>query len=346
MRHGLKTYTGLTTKHVLSGVQGLNEEVSFVSNYIDEFLYTDQETDTVAEVLNSVRSSRGKMVRPQLLLLASRFGPDYTDRRQHLCKLGAFVEIVHMASLIHDDIIDDSPLRRSRPTVQQQYGKDMAVFTGDFLISRVLRHLAEEGMTQEAVSIGQTIEEMCRGELMQKSCRWDTQTSIDAYLRNIYSKSVALIMVSAQLGAVGSNSSEQTITCLTEIGEHLGYMYQVRDDLLDFVSDQRQEGKPVYRDFADGIYTLPVLYALKQPQSAARLKEIAAADINSPGYVELMQEMREIVRQSGGIAFGWQQIESHAAEAKRKLQSLPEHEAGLGIDHIIDKLLGNNHKQA
>jgi len=326
-------------ENILLSVKGLRAELSFVDNYIGEFLCTDQETGMVAQVLGSARNSRGKMIRPMLLLLAARMGPQYAARRQRLCKLGALLEIVHMASLIHDDIIDDSPLRRGRPTVQQQYGKDMAVFAGDFMISRVFCHLAEESMTREGQSIGRAIEEMCRGELGQMSCRWDTETTVSAYLRNIYGKSVALFVESIRLGAQVSGAGEHTVNCLTDIGEHIGYMFQMRDDLLDFLSDQQQEGKPVHRDFADGIYTLPVLYALGQPQSATRLREIAAINSDSPHYGELLWEMRELVRHSGGIDFTWRQIENHAAQAKRQIQSLPAQEVRLGLEKLMERLL-------
>ncbi|MCL2496400.1 MAG: polyprenyl synthetase family protein [Clostridiales bacterium] len=326
-------------ENTLLSVKGLNVELSFVDNYIDEFLRTDQETGMVAQVLSNARGSRGKMIRPLLLLLAARFGPHYMSKRQRLCKLGALVEIVHMSSLVHDDIIDDSPLRRGRPTVQQQYGKDMAVFAGDFMISRVLHHLAEESLTREGMIIGRTIEEMCRGELGQMSCRWDTETTIDAYLRNIYGKSVALFVESVQLGARVSGAGEHTVNCLTAIGEHIGYMFQMRDDLLDFISEQRREGKPVHKDFTDGIYTLPVLYALGQPLSAARLREVAGINSDCPDYGALLQEMRELVRQSGGIAFCRRQIENHATQAGRQLKSLPAQEARLGLGDLIERLL-------
>jgi len=292
----------------------------------------------VDNVFSSVRNSRGKMIRPQLLLLAARFGPHYQDRQRNLCKLGAMVEIVHMASLIHDDIIDDSPLRRSRPTLQHKYGKDMAVVAGDFMISRVLRYLAEEQLMQEALNIGRTIEEMCRGELRQMACRWDTKTTIDAYLRNIHGKTVALFVEAVQMGARGSGASADLSDCLTAIGEHVGYMFQMRDDLLDFISAEDAEGKPVHRDFADGIYTLPVLYAFGQPSCGPRLEEIAGSEPASPGYGGLLREMGELVRQSGGIDFCRRQIENHAAQAKQQIAALPDHEARLGLGNLIDYL--------
>ncbi|MCL1905980.1 MAG: polyprenyl synthetase family protein [Clostridiales bacterium] len=326
---------------LLFSVKGLSAELSFVDGYIGEFLCTDFETGPVAQVLSGARASRGKMIRPLLLLLAARFGPQYQARHQRLCKLGAMVEIVHMASLIHDDVIDDSPLRRNRPTMQHLYGKDMAVFAGDFMISRVLRHLSEERLNREGVGIGRTIEEMCRGELGQMSCRWDTKTTVDAYLRNIYGKTVALFVEAMRLGAVTSGACERVVNRLTAIGEHIGYMFQMRDDLLDFISDEGQEGKPVHRDFADGIYTLPVLYAFTQPSCGQRLKEIAGQDSLSSGYEDLLPEMGKLVRQSGGIDFCRRQIENHAVLAYRQIAALPAGEAGQGLSTLIERVLDN-----
>ncbi|MCL1983364.1 MAG: polyprenyl synthetase family protein, partial [Clostridiales bacterium] len=221
-------------ENLILNVEGLSEELSCVDSYIGEFLGTRPETGAMDDIFRSIRSTRGKMIRPLLLLLAARFGPQRTARRQHLCKLGALVEIVHMASLVHDDIIDDSPLRRGRATIQQQFGKDMAVYAGDFMISRVLRHLSTEQMLQEGLIIANTIEDMCCGELGQMTCRWNTETTTDMYLSNIYGKSVAIFVGALQLGGMGSESPKETVDCLVKIGRHMGFMYQMRDDLLDF----------------------------------------------------------------------------------------------------------------
>jgi len=319
-------------------IQDLSEELSLVDAYIDEVLRTDPETAAVDKVFDCVRGTRGKMIRPMLLLLAARFGPRYRDTRQYLCKVAALVEVVHMASLIHDDIVDDSPLRRGLPTIQRQFGKDMAVFAGDFMLSRVLRHLFEQQMTGEGIIFGQTIEEMCRGELGQKACRWDTETPVEAYLRNIHGKSVVLFATAARLGGEGSGVSEDLTSCLAALGEQVGYMFQMRDDLLDFISAEGEEGKPVHQDFADGIYTLPVLHALAQP-CGPRLREIAAADSATPGYGELLREMGDLVRENGGIDFCRRQIENQAALARRQIQALPQQEARLALGMLVERLL-------
>jgi heptaprenyl diphosphate synthase len=173
------------------------------------------------------------------------------------------------------------------------------------------------------------------------SCRWNTETSVEEYLRNIFGKSAALFVAAAQLGGEGSGTSQNIVGSLTAIGEHLGYMFQMRDDLLDFISAESKEGKPVHKDFADGIYTLPVLYAFTQPSCGQRLREIARSDSTASGYGELLREMRQIVLQSGGIDFCRQQMENHAALAGRQVAALMEQEMrlGLGLGRLIEELL-------
>jgi len=319
----------------------LHDELTTVDAYIDEYLETDMDTGVVADVFDSVRSPRGKMIRPCLLLLSARFGPDYTSSRDRLCRLGALVEIIHMASLIHDDIIDNSPLRRGRSTVQARFGKDMAVYAGDFMLSRAMYYLSKENMLKAGAIMARTIEDMCRGELGQMVCRWDTETTLDAYLKNVYGKTVALFVTAARLGAGESGCADREIGYLGGIGEDLGYMFQMRDDLLDFVSDEKKEGKPVHKDFSDGIYTMPVLYAFGNADCGDRLREIAALSSDTPGYAEYIFEMSELIRVSGGLEFTGTQIESHAVQALRQLTTLPRRSATSVIKRLIRMLTSN-----
>lgn len=314
-------------------VAGLREELAQVDKYIDVFLETELETGVTADLFDLVRGTRGKMVRPILLLLAGRFGPDYCAARDRLCKLAAVVEVIHMASLIHDDIIDDSPLRRGRHTVQARFGKDMAVYAGDFMLSRVMYTLAKENLPRAGVTMGRAIEEMCRGELGQMACRWDAETTIETYLKNIYGKTAALFVAAAQLGAAESGCTERDIGYLGGMGENFGYIFQMRDDILDFTSEAGREGKPVHQDFADGIYTLPVLYALSHPATGARLREVTAR--GAAGAPGLTDEMCALVRAGGGIDLTWAQIENHAVQARRNLSALPRCAATVALEALV-----------
>ena len=319
----------------LPAIEDLQEELDLVDKNIDVLLQTDTYDGSVADVFASVRSQRGKMIRPTLLLLAARFGRNYAGQLDRLCKLGALVEIVHMASLIHDDIIDDSPLRRGRISIQARFGKDVAVYAGDFLISRVMHCICVGGMTSSGVVIARTIEEMCRGEISQKSCRWDTETTIGSYIRNIYGKTAVLFKTAAQIGAAEGGADEQDVGCLRSIGKSLGYMFQLRDDLIDIVSDGHKQGKPVNRDFSQGIYTMPVLFAFGNHACGGRLREIAGMGAEEANYGKRLAEMRALVGGSGGLEFTWAKIDEYAAQVQRRISSLPRKSAALAIEQLV-----------
>lgn len=318
-----------------AAVPGLDDELALVDSYIDQFLHADLDTDDTDNILRTVREGRGKMIRPSLLLLAGRFGPGYPVCRDLLCRLGAMVEIIHMASLVHDDIVDDSPLRRNRPTAQSRFGKDMAVYAGDFMLCRAMFHMFGQDFPEGGMLLCRAMEEMCRGEIGQFACRWDTETTMDTYLVNIRGKTVALFTAACRLGAMASGCGENLMNRLARVGEHLGHMFQLRDDLLDYLSEESREGKPVHKDFSDGIYTMPVLYALGNGGCGQRLREIARCDAGHEAYADLLCEMRRLVCASGGIEFTRGQIENHAVQAQRQLSMLPRNDSARVVQKII-----------
>lgn len=317
--------------------EGLERDLAAVEHYIQEYLQTSAETGVLADVFHSVRNTKGKMVRPIFLLISAQFGYRFEQMRDNLCKLAALIEIIHTASLIHDDIIDDSPTRRGRSTVQAQFGKDIAVYAGDFMLSRVMCTLSRENMGASGVILGEAIEAMCRGELGQMTSRWDTETTMGTYLRNIYGKTTALFIGAARIGASESGCSETVVGYLSGVGENLGYMFQMRDDYLDFCSDELQEGKTVHKDFADGIYTMPVLFAFGTP-CGDRLREIASLHPCSTDYAERLTEVRELIRSSGGLDFTLEQIKKHSIQAKRQLRAIPKCKATDMINSIFQYL--------
>ena len=224
-------------------------------------------------ILRDMEMSRGKRLRPRLLLMASRYGSEFQGSRSRLCRLGALVELVHMASLIHDDIVDDAPLRRGMPTTQSKYGKDMAVYAGDLILSRIVQSLFRDGFMRVGAYFGDTVEAMCLGELGQMEYRGREDITVDQYMSNIYGKTAALCRLACVAGAVESGCSDEVTSQLEQLGINFGYMFQIRDDLLDFISTSAEEGKPTQVDFREGIYTLPVIYAM---QDAGSMSEAAA----------------------------------------------------------------------
>ena len=254
----------------------------------------------VGAVLDDAFSTAGKMIRPRLVLLSGSFGPFYEVKIDKLFKLAAMIELTHLASLIHDDIVDDAPFRRGERSVQSKYGKDAAVYAGDFIICRINYTLARENMNEAAAVLSQTIEHMCEGEIGQAMCRYREDVSTDDYLWNIQGKTTALFKAACQLGASEMGCSKETVSKLSAFGECLGTMFQLRDDLLDFTSDEAQIGKETHKDFRDGIYTMPVLMTLKDPEGRKVLLPIIQENSKHRISDSDIARMEEAVVRYGG----------------------------------------------
>lgn len=228
----------------------------------------------VGAALDDAFGTLGKMIRPRLLLLCASFGPLFEVKQDRLCKLAAMLELTHLASLIHDDIVDEAPYRRGERSFQSKYGKDAAVYAGDFIISRVNYYVAKEGLNDSGVILAKTIEHMCEGEIGQALCRYREDVTTDDYLWNIRGKTTALFRSACRIGAMEAGCSKETVDRLADFGDCIGTMFQLRDDLLDFTSTEEELGKETHKDFRDGIYTMPVLMALRSPGGREELLPI------------------------------------------------------------------------
>ena len=313
----------------------LQTEMAEVEKHLAACLRDPGFGGAVGEILRDVGESKGKRLRPRLLLLAGRYGARFETARERLCRLGALVELVHMASLIHDDIVDDAPLRRGAPTIQSKYGKDRAVYAGDLLLSRIVQSLFRDGFTRVGAFFGEAVEAMCMGELGQMACRFREDTTVDQYMRNIYGKTAALCRLACRAGAVESGCREDVQAHLEDLGVNFGYMFQIRDDLLDFVSDAAREGKCTQMDFREGILTLPVLYAMeKEPARQKIVALLREAEAGGFGEKEA-QCLQEIVASSGGLARAAADMEMYAQKALQAVETLPDH----GVSDVFRGLL-------
>lgn len=240
-----------------------------------------------------------------------------------------------MASLIHDDIVDDSPLRRGLPTVQEKYGKDRAVYAGDLLLSRIVQSLFRDGYVRVGQSFGQAVEEMCVGEVGQMSCRYREDVTVGQYMRNIYGKTAALCRLACSAGAAESGCSEEVKEMLEELGINFGYMFQIRDDLLDFVSDSSREGKPTQADFREGILTLPVLYAMEDEKARSLIIRLMREAEKGSFGSEQAEQLVSTVGNSGGLARAYSDMQMYADRALAAVEALPE----LEVKNVLRGLL-------
>ncbi len=323
----------------VNSLPGMTGELRCVEKYLSEYMPTEQVDDAAGEIMLEVSASKGKRFRPMLVILSGQCGRKNSDVRESLCKIGALTEMVHMASLIHDDIVDDSPLRRGVPTVQHKFGKDMAVYSGDILLGRVLRILFDEDFSLVGSYLGQTIEDMCRGEINQMNHYFDPETTVEQYMANIYGKTASLFQFACRAGAMIGECGSEQIEALCDYGRHLGYLFQIRDDLLDFVSDPHMEGKPTHMDFREGILTLPVLMALRKRSCHEKIRELIELAHTGELTAEDIRELDLIIRRSGALDETFAEMDVHNAAAKQALRLLPDSQAVNTLNKLLDVLM-------
>ncbi|WP_434512005.1 polyprenyl synthetase family protein [Desulfitobacterium sp. AusDCA] len=222
----------------------------------------DKAQGMIRQSCSQLLTSGGKRLRPLLTLQSGMcFGPLNTATIQ----ASVAAELIHMASLIHDDVIDHSDLRRGLPTINSQQGNLAAVLTGDYLFAEAFHILSSHQLLASMNYLVEAIQAMCTGEVDQANRQFDLSVSENDYFERISRKTGILLASSCRSGAATASASNEDIDRLGNFGMHLGYAYQIIDDLLDFTGDPQQTGKPVAADLINGHITLPIIYLLKHP---------------------------------------------------------------------------------
>ncbi|MCW2278463.1 polyprenyl synthetase family protein [Heliophilum fasciatum] len=294
-----------------------------LSNYMD----TDHPTLTAAS--GHLLYAGGKRLRPAFVLLAGRFH-NYSFER--LLPLAVTMEMIHMATLVHDDVIDESETRRGTPTVRARWGNRVSMHAGDHLFARSLLLIAEMNNPIIARVLAETSVEMCEGEIQQMATAFDVEQNFRDYLYRIKRKTALLLSASCQLGAVAVDAPPYMIRALKWYGYHLGMAFQVTDDILDLEADEAKLGKPIGSDLRQGIMTLPVLEAIAQVQDP-KLKTLLAKQEKSEREV---QEAIRIIKQTDAIARSHRVAQLYLAKAKAELSRLPNIPARDSMAMIAD----------
>lgn len=216
----------------------------------------------------------GKLIRPRLVIFCGAFGEKFSEKKDRLSSIAAMVELTHISSLIHDDIVDDGLLRRGKPSVQSKYGKDAAVYAGDYIMANINRYACENGLSYVNAVISKAVEKMCLGEIRQAVSKYKLDIDKNYYFKSIYAKTAVLIKAACALGAAETGCDSSTVKILEKFGEKLGILFQIRDDLLDFTSDRSHQGKLTHSDFRNGIYTLPIIKTLENKEGYKKLRPI------------------------------------------------------------------------
>jgi len=261
----------------------------------------------------------GKRLRPVFVLLSGKFGHYSLDE---LKRVAVPLELIHMASLVHDDVIDDADTRRGQPTVKAKWDNRIAMFTGDYLHGKSLVIATELEQPRIHQILSGAIVQMCIGEMEQIRDFFNTEQSVRNYLLRIRRKTALLIAISCQLGAMAAGAPKRHSDILYRYGYNVGMLFQITDDLLDLCGTEKAIGKPPGSDLRQGNITLPVLYALQEPGLRDKLLEEIARIQEAGGSADSSAAVK-LVRGSAGIRQAEALAERYMAKALKLLEGLP-----------------------
>ncbi len=261
------------------------------------------EDGMLGSALSHIRQRGGKRMRPMLMLLMAKNYGAISQVTQHSA---VGLELLHTASLVHDDVVDESGERRGQASVNATYNNKVAVLVGDYILSTALLHVSftgNQGIVQELSELGRTL---AAGEILQLSNIQNQQISEDVYYQVIQQKTAALFQSCAAIGALSAGATAEDVKKAGEFGKNLGIMFQIRDDIFDYF-DSKEIGKPTGNDMTEGKLTLPVIYALNNTDFDSMqtlAKKVKAGTINPDEIAVLV----EFTKQQGGIEYAEQKM--------------------------------------
>jgi heptaprenyl diphosphate synthase len=285
----------------------------------------DHDDPFIALASRHLADAGGKRFRPLLTLLASELGSGIND---DVIAAAAGVELTHLASLYHDDVMDEAVVRRGTPSANAAYGNSIAILVGDLLFGTASSIIADLGA--EAVKIqAQTFVRLCSGQIRDARQPGPGEDPVAYYLRVLEDKTGVLIATAARYGAMFAGCPDDIVATMREYGERLGMAFQLADDLIDIASDPQESGKTPGTDLREGKATLPVLYARASTDPAdARLQELLAADLR---HEDLLAETLELLRRHPAMARAGERTQAVAQQARDALAPLPDSEAKTAL---------------
>lgn len=296
---------------------------------------SDDSGAQIREMTRHMVQSGGKRIRPIMTLLAARtFAAD--EDVEKTVPVAAAAELIHMATLAHDDVIDKASTRRGEATVNSLWDNHTAVLAGDVMLARALVMLVDHGTPAIVRIMSDMIRRMCDGEIEQKATlgRLD-QTELD-YFERIEKKTALFFAACCETGAIHQGAAPEHVEALAEYGRNIGMAFQIVDDLLDVSADAAVVGKPVGNDLAEGVFTLPILYVMRQDGVGPRVSDILRTWPLTTGQID---ELLTLVRQNGAIEYSQGVAEDFVRRAQQHLETVPTSPGRELLFRVADELL-------
>ncbi len=277
-------------------------------------------------------NSGGKRLRPLMVLIAAN-ALNYAGTHHHT--LASIIEFIHTATLLHDDVVDASDLRRGKETANALFGNEASVLTGDFLYSRAFQMMVRVNQMDVMTLLANTTNLIAEGEVLQLMNCNEPDITEDDYYEVIRRKTAILFAAACELGAIVAEANESR-RAMHDYGLNLGMAFQVVDDLLDYISSAEEMGKNVGDDLAEGKPTLPIMYAMKH--GTAKQAQIIRESIEK-GSTDKLSAVLEAIQQTGALDYCRQQAENFTQKAKQALIEIPESEFKEALNHLADLAL-------
>ena len=292
----------------------------------------------LGQALEDTFAVPGKMLRPACVMLFGAFGPDATQKHDELQKIATSIETLHNATLIHDDIIDESSMRHGRPSIQTKYGKHIAVYAGDYLFALSLTLLSENAQSLHSViADGKTMQNILVGETEQYNNAYNINISEKEYLNQIKGKTGVLFGLACFIGAYESGIKVTKALKAKQFGEYLGQAFQLRDDILDYTTTSSTFKKPVLLDVKDGIYSGPLIFAL-QNDNNNHLHELVR--MGKALTQDQLDEIETLVNHLGGVERAQKLADQYTEKALASLKKhWPDNENRALIEQLTGRLL-------
>lgn len=316
--------------NILSSIrQPVEQELAHYKQLFDQALTHDD--DYLGHALAYVRQRKGKMMRPLLVLLMAR---ELGEVSVNSLRSAVTLELLHTASLVHDDVVDESNERRGQRSVNAVYDNKVAVLVGDYLLSTSLLQATQTGNLRVVEIISRLGGTLSEGEVFQLANIRNEELSEAAYFRIIQSKTAALFAACAELGAISAGGTEEYVARAKKFGEIVGVCFQIRDDIFDYFADSNV-GKPTGNDMLEGKLTLPAIYAVNHSQSA-EAHALALKVKEGTATAHDIQSLVEFTKQHGGIRYAEERMEQLRQEAHALLSHWQNADVRTALEQYID----------
>ena len=287
--------------------------------------------DLMTEAVLHLFEAGGKRFRPLFTVLSAQLGP--RPDAGEVTIAGAVIELVHLATLYHDDVMDEAQVRRGAPSANVRWGNNVAILAGDYLFATASRLVSRLGPNAVRI-IAETFAQLVTGQMREGQGAASGADPIQHYLKVVHEKTACLIGAAGQFGAMFSGADEDQVQRLSRLGSIVGTAFQISDDIIDIDSDPDESGKLPGTDLREGVHTLPVLYALHDSgPEADRLRELLVGPIDDEAQ---LAEALALLRASAGMAKAKDTVARYAAQAREELAALPEGPGRQALATLVD----------